>query len=138
MPRRILPVFGLGLLMAAPAGAVEIKSVAVAKATKAHLCRTLGGQGKDPVVTIKHEPKAGDRISVRMYDVASGRITEHGTKSVVSNASGTTVLEADFLAPCNVTNGRSNSSYRFDVTSKGSKKVTRRWFDFNSGTKQIR
>ena len=125
-------------LSIAPAAAVEIKSVSVGAASKAHLCRKLGGKDLDPTITIKHAGKAGDTIKVRMYDVLSnGRTFQHRTKTVKSEADGSTTLTANFLAPCNTTNGKANSSYRFDVTSKGSKKKTVRWFKFNSTTKKI-
>ncbi|HOV05284.1 MAG TPA: hypothetical protein PLG99_12835, partial [Kaistiaceae bacterium] len=76
--------------------------------------------------------------SVYMYDIVSnGRVTNHFTKTVTSEADGTTVLTADFLPPCNQTAGRRNSSYRFDVKSKGSRKVTKRWFDYDSGSGRI-
>ena len=133
----LLAAGGLGLA-AASAMAVEIQSVAVEAPTKAHLCRALGGAGKDPVVTIRHAPVAGDTISVHMYDIVSGgRVVDHFTRTVKSEADGTTVLKADFLPPCNQTAGRLGSSYRFDVKSKGSRKVTKRWFDYDSGSGRI-
>ena len=122
----------------APAVAVEIKSVSVEAPNKAHLCIKLGGKGQDPKITIKHAAKAGDTIKVKMYDVLSnGRTFQHKTKTIKSDASGTTVMTADFLAPCNTTGGQANSSYRFDVSSSGSKTKTVRWFDFNSKTRKI-
>ena len=125
-------------LSIAPAFAIEIKSVSVESPSKAHLCRKLGGKDKDPSITIKHAGKAGDTIKVKMYDVLSnGRTFQHKTKTVKSQADGSTTLTANFLAPCNTTNGKANSSYRFDVTSKGSSKKTVRWFNFNSSTKKI-
>ncbi|MCC2111358.1 MAG: hypothetical protein KDJ16_04925 [Hyphomicrobiales bacterium] len=135
-----LAIWTASLLLAltASAGAVEIKSASVGAPSKANLCRQLGGQDKDPVLTIKHDKKAGDTISVRMYDVLSnGRVFEHRSKRIKSEADGTTVLTANFLAPCNTTGGRRNSSYRFDITSKGSKTVTVRWFKYNSATGEI-
>jgi len=125
-------------LSIAPSFAVEIKSVSVSSPSKAHLCRKLGGKDKDPSITIKHAGKAGDKIKVKMYDVLSnGRIFQHRTKTIKSEADGSTTLTANFLAPCNTTRGKANSSYRFDVTSKGSSKKTVRWFNFNSSTKKI-
>lgn len=125
-------------LTIAPASAVEIKSVSVGAPGKAHLCIKLGGKGQDPTITIKHAAKAGDTIKVRMYDVLStGRIFQHKTKTIKSEADGSTTLTADFLPPCNTTGGKANSSYRFDVTSNGSAKKTVRWFDFNSKTRKI-
>ncbi|WP_417416094.1 hypothetical protein [Hoeflea sp.] len=125
-------------LAIAPAAAVEIKSVSVAAPGKAHLCNKLGGKGLDPSITIKHAAKAGDTIKVKMYDVLStGRIIQHKTKTIKSEADGSTTLTANFLPPCNTTGGRANSSYRFDVTSKGASKKTVRWFDFNSKTGKI-
>lgn len=137
-----LPLFvstaSLLLTLTLPAGAVKITSASVETPSKANLCRKLGGQDKDPVVTIRHEKKAGDTISVRMYDVLSnGGVVNHYTKRIRSEADGTTVLKANFLAPCNTTGGRRNSSYRFDITSKGSKTVTVRWFKYNSKTGRI-
>ncbi len=134
----VLAGFATLIFSASPVNAVEIKSVSVAPVTKAHLCRKLGGKDKDPSVTIKHAKKGGEKITVRMYDVlSSGRIFNHRTKTVKSEADGSTTLTANFLAPCNTTNGRVNSSYRFDVTSKGSRKKTVRWFKFNSKSKRI-
>lgn len=125
-------------LSIAPAFAVEIKSVSVGAPSKAHLCNKLGGKGQDPSITIKHDAKAGDTIKVKMYDVLStGRIFQHKTKTIKSEADGSTTLTADFLAPCNTTGGQANSSYRFDVSSKGSATKTVRWFDFNSKTRKI-
>ena len=125
-------------LTISPASAVEIKSVSVGAPSKAHLCIKLGGKGQDPTITIKHAAKAGDTIKVRMYDVLStGRIFQHKTKTIKSEADGSTTLTADFLPPCNTTGGKANSSYRFDVTSNGSAKKTVRWFDFNSKTRKI-
>jgi hypothetical protein len=132
-----LSLFALALSIA-PASAVEIKSVSVGAPTKAHLCIKLGGKGQDPTITIKHAAKAGDTIRVKMYDVLSnGRTFQHKAKTIKSDASGTTVMTADFLPPCNTTGGQANSSYRFDVTSSGSKTKTVRWFDFNSKTRKI-
>lgn len=122
----------------APASAVEIKSVSVGTPSKAHLCIKLGGKGNDPTITIKHAAKAGDTIRVKMYDVLStGRIYQHKTKTIKSEADGTTVMTANFLPPCNTTGGKANSSYRFDVSSSGSKTKTARWFSFNSKTRKI-
>jgi len=132
----VVPAMLVGAI--SPASAVKIKSVKIGSPSKAHLCRALGGQDKDPVVTIKHARKAGDKITVRMYDVLStGRVFPHRTKSIVSEADGTTVLKVNFLAPCNRTGGRVQSSYRFDVSSKGSSTVTKRWFRYNSGSGKI-
>ncbi|MEM5474380.1 hypothetical protein WNZ14_21845 [Hoeflea sp. AS60] len=132
-----LSLLAIGLSIA-PASAVEIKSVSVGAASKAHLCRKLGGKDQDPSITINHDAKAGDTIKVKMYDVLSnGRTFQHRTKTIKSEADGSTTLTADFLAPCNTTGGKANSSYRFDVTSKGSSKKTVRWFNFNSSTRKI-
>ncbi len=125
-------------LSVAPSFAVEIKSVSVGSASKAHLCRKLGGTDQDPSITITHAAKAGDTIKVKMYDVLSnGRTFQHKTKTIKSEADGSTTLTANFLAPCNTTGGKINSSYRFDVTSNGSAKKTVRWFNFNSATRKI-
>ena len=122
------------------ADAVEITGVSISSASKVNLCKKLGGYGKAPIITIRHEKKKGDIIKVRMYDVLTGagkNPIEHRTKKTRSEADGTTVLEANFLPPCNTTGGRRNSSYRFDVSSKGSSKTTKRWFSFNSKSKKI-
>ena len=125
-------------LISSPSFAVEIISITVAAPSTMNLCRSLGGQDVDPVITITHAKKAGDRIMVRMYDVISnGGVVEHRTKSVISEVDGSTRLVAAFIAPCNRTQGRVNSFYRFDVTSKGSAKKTVSWFKFDSGSKKI-
>ena len=125
-------------MISTPSFAVEIISISVAAPGTLNLCRSLGGQDVDPVITITHAKKAGDRIMVRMYDVISnGGVVEHRTKSVISEADGSTRLVAAFIAPCNRTRGRVNSFYRFDATSNGSAKKTVSWFKFDSGSKKI-
>ncbi|MFC3644651.1 hypothetical protein [Aquibium oceanicum] len=121
----------------AASSAFRITGVSVPSLKKENLCASLGGGGATPSVVVRHSAVAGVPIRVRMYDVLStGRVFEHGTTRVMSNASGTTTVTHRFRPPCNTSGGRRNSSYRFDVTASG-QTVTERWGTYNSGTGKI-
>ncbi|MBV6656651.1 MAG: hypothetical protein KI785_02670 [Devosiaceae bacterium] len=114
-----------------------ISSVSVAPLELANVCRQLGGQDVNPVLTIVHTPGASQRIRIRMYDdLSDGSVFEHRQTTVAADTSGTTVVDHNFLAPCNTTNGRVNSTYRFDV-SAGSAERTVTWGRYNSTTRTI-
>ena len=124
--------------LTSPATSVEIISVGIERVSKAHLCRKLGGADKDITVTIRHEKKDGDRIKVKMYDrLSSGKLINHRSKTVKSEAGGTTVFTHNFLAPCNRT-GNTTSTYYFDASSGSSAKKGVKWFSYDSRTKRIK
>ena len=104
--------------------------------TRASLCGKLGGNGKNPTITISHTARGGVPIRIRMYDaVSSGNVVEHRKTQVRSDASGTTRVTYGFIAPCNTT-GRSTSNYMFDVTA-GGKTRTVTWGRYNSAAHRI-
>lgn len=122
---------------AAYAADFKLTGVGVSELTKANLCEALGGDGKQPLILIRHTPIEGQMITVRMYDDhGGGLVTEHNTVEVASTASGQTILDRGFLPPCNTTNGARSSSYRFDVSTKR-QKATVPWGDYDSAKKQI-
>lgn len=113
-----------------------IQSVSISSLTTANLCRQLGGNGAPPTVTIKHTPKAGVRLRLRMYDTVSNGVTvEHKRTTVRSSASGTTTVTHRFLPPCN-RSGNTSSTYRLDVSANDSSK-TGRWGRYNSRSRSI-
>lgn len=126
-------------LAGGPSQAADFKlsNIGIAPLKKANLCRKIGGNGQQPQLVIEHSPVKGVRIKVRMYDDhGGGRITEHNTVRVRSSGSGKTIVKSGFRPPCNTTNGKRSSSYRFDIVANG-QKATVRWGDYDSGRKAI-
>ena len=117
--------------------AFEIRSAAIAPLMTRNLCTAIGGKSVQPALTVLHSPISGQRVTVRMYDVHNdGTVSEHRTVRVRSEADGSTLVNKGFLPPCNTTEGRRNSSYRFDI-SAANDTITLNWGDFNSKTMQI-
>lgn len=115
----------------------EIRSVGIAPLATKNLCTAIGGEAVQPQLTVMHSPVPDVRMTVRMYDVHNdGTVTEHNTVRVTTDADGSTLVNSGFLPPCNRTEGRRNSSYRFDIFA-GGQTTTLTWGDFNSSTMQI-
>ena len=142
MFRRVfLASLAAGAILCVPMGAMaaefKLSKIELAPLKKANLCGKIGGQGQQPVLVINYAPVAGVTIRVRMYDDhGKGKITEHNTVKVKSSGSGKTVVNAGFRPPCNTTNGKRSSSYRFDIIAKG-QKATVKWGDYDSAKKRI-
>ncbi|MEZ5716805.1 MAG: hypothetical protein R3D85_17635, partial [Paracoccaceae bacterium] len=116
-------VFLTGLAVAMLAGAPKVAEAAdfklgkieIAPLKDENLCGKIGGKSKQPVLAINHSPVGDVVIKVRMYDDhGKGKITEHNTVRVKSSSSGRTVVGKGFRPPCNTTNGKRSSSYRFE------------------------
>ncbi|MCD7059100.1 hypothetical protein [Pelagibacterium xiamenense] len=115
-----------------------IASAKVSSMTKANLCRDLGGQGQAPTLTISHTATAGVPIRVSLTDYLSdGSTYNHRSTRVLSDGSGTTTVNYGFLPPCNTTNGRLDSDYRFTVQANGETETVR-WGRFDSASNTIR
>ncbi|MCA2011399.1 hypothetical protein LCM17_07885 [Cereibacter sphaeroides] len=121
-----------------PAQAFEVSRLEISPMTPASLCRDLGGQGQSPTVTIRHSAAAGVPIRLHMQDnMSNGNTFDHGSTSVMSDGSGTTVVRYGFRPPCNTTNGRRNSHYRLTVEAGGRSQVIS-WGRFDSASRTIR
>ena len=132
--KRVLLAAGVFAVFTTAAEAIELTSISIEAPANAHLCKALGGQDKDITVTVNHEKKAGQRISVKMIDnVSNGRTVNHKTATVKSEADGSTTFTHNYLAPCNTTRN-SISQYSFIATSAGSKSIRKRWMRYNSAT----
>ncbi len=126
----------LGLLLASMCvsgaqgqGAFQIHAVSVEPLKDAHKCAAIGGLAKRPLITIRHNKVAGIALTVHMFDNwEGGRTIDHGTMTIKSNASGTTIINANtpgssaLKPPCNRSDKFSN--YYVDVAGP-------------SGTKQV-
>lgn len=130
----VAAVFSLSPAFAAK---FQIKNISIDTMTPAHLCHNLGGQDKNPTVTLTHSKIAGQTIKVSMFDtVSNGSFINHRSTTVKSDPSGKTTLTFDFLAPCNTT-GDSISTYKVQAKVRGSKKTVV-WGKYNSRSKRIR
>ena len=122
----------------APAQAFEVSRLEISPMTTASLCRDLGGQGQSPTVTIRHSATAGVPLRLHLQDnMSNGNTFDHGSTSVMSDGSGTTVVRHAFRPPCNTTNGRRNSHYRLTVEAGGRSQVIS-WGRFDSASRTIR
>lgn len=121
----------------APVKLFEIANVTISPMTTANLCRQLGGQGQPPTVTIQHTTVAGTPIRLHMQDkLSDGSTFNHRSTRVMSDGSGTTIVNYAFLPPCNTTGGRLNSNYQLTVEAGGKSSITP-WARFNSASRVI-
>lgn len=115
----------------------DVASVSISPMTTANLCRQLGGQGQAPTITIRHTAAGGVPIRLHMQDkLSDGSTFNHRSTRVISDDSGTTVVNHAFLPPCNTTGGRLNSDYRLTVEAGGKTRV-KPWARFNSASRTV-
>ncbi len=115
----------------------DVVGASISPMTTASLCRQLGGQGQAPTVTIRHTAVAAVPIRLHMQDkLSDGSTFNHRSTRVMSDGSGTTVVNHAFLPPCNTTGGRLNSNYQLTVQA-GGKSVVVPWGQYNSASRTI-
>ena len=112
-------IASLGLGGLAQAQTFAISDVEVTPLATSNLCAALGGAGAPPHIEIRHSPIGGVAIHIHMEDRPSGAaVVNHGSTTILSSASGTTVATPNFLSPCNRTH-RLTSHYVIKVSVKG-------------------
>src|SRR5690606_4224981 len=120
-----------------PSQPFNVASVSISPMTTASLCGQLGGQGQAPTITIRHTAVAGVPIRLHMHDkLSDGSTFNHRSTRVMSDGSGTTVVNYNFLPPCNTTGGRLHSNYQLTVEA-GGKSTVKPWARFNSASRTI-